>query len=393
MDKKELDRLLEESRLREEKRKKYPADMGFYPLTNKFSAGPLKTPWLQEYLQARGGAQYEASLTGSMPDPAKLRATLVRLGADASVHIDRYRGAMVGLAVGDALGMPLEFAPRDQRYVDDMVAGGPFNLEEGQWTDDASMACCLAYSLITCHGFDPKHQMDCYTYWYRYGVYSSTEKCFDIGNTVKAALDRYLATGDHYAGSTDPGTAGNGSLMRLVPVVLFYFHDFENAIHFAEMSSRTTHQATEAIDACRYFAALLFGALKGDDKAVLLSERYTPIPGYWDRFPLAPKIDAIARGAYKTKERKEIASTPYVVHTLEAALWAFHRHASFRAGALEAVNLAGDSDTIGAVFGQIAGAYYAETSIPSRWISKLTLGYGFYHFAQDLDLARPATSR
>ena len=309
---------------------------------------------------------------------------LSRLGAAASVHIDRFRGALLGLAVGDALGMPIEFCDRDSQHVTGMQAGGPFNLKVGEWTDDTSMALCLAYSLLHMRGFDAKHQMDCYSYWYRYGAYGSNGKCFDIGGTVRTAIERYLHSGDPYAGSNHPHTAGNGSIMRLAPVVLFYFRDFESAMHHAELSSRTTHQAVEAVDACRYLAALLLGALKGEDKSVLLGERYTPIPGYWDRYPLAPKIDDIARGAYKTKPRDQIKSTGYVAHTLEAALWCFHRHATFAEGALEAVNLGEDSDTTGAVYGQLAGAYYRETGIPDDWLRVLTSVQGFYQFAEDL---------
>jgi ADP-ribosylglycohydrolase len=246
------------------------------------------------------------------------------------------------------------------------------------------MALCLAYSLLTKRGFDAKHQMDCYSYWYRYGALSSTGKCFDIGGTVRTAIERYLHTGDPFAGSTHPHTAGNGSSMRLAPVVLFYFRDFESALHHAELSSRTTHQAVEAVDACRYLAALLLAALKGEDKSVLLGERYTPIPGYWQRYPLAPKIDDIARGTYKAKSRDEIKSTGYVAHTLEAALWCFHRHDTFADGALEAVNLGEDSDTTGAVYGQLAGAYYRETGIPEDWIRVLASVQGFYRLAEEL---------
>ena len=138
-----------------------------------------------------------------------------------------------------------------------------------------------------------------------------------------------------------------------------------------------THGAVEAVDACRYFAALLFGALRGEDKSALLSPYYSPFSDYWKRFPLCPAIDGIARGEYKPKSRDQINSSAYVVLTLEAALWAFHRSNDFRAGLLEAVNLAGDADAVGSVFGQIAGAHYGEMTIPYRSISWLTEAHGF----------------
>jgi hypothetical protein len=136
---------------------------------------------------------------------------------------ERYRGALLGLAVGDALGTTLEFkAPGTFKPVTDMVGGGPFGLKPGQWTDDTSMALCLAESLIEKRGFDPKDQMDRYCRRWKEGYLSSTGTCFDIGITVRTALAHYLRTGEPFAGSTDPFTAGNGSLMRLAPVPLAY---------------------------------------------------------------------------------------------------------------------------------------------------------------------------
>lgn len=354
-----------------------PSDMGFRHISRALNAGePVRTPWLGSYLMFRRA--HDAAT------PAELFEKLASLGAPASPIIDRFRGAMLGLAIGDALGTTLEFAPRDQQKVTDIVGGGPFELLPGQWTDDTSMACCLAYSLIKSEGFDPKHQMESYVHWYLHNAYSPTGRLVDIGNTVRQALDRFLATGEPFAGSTAADAAGNGSLMRLAPVALFFHPSFEKTVHFAGESSRTTHQAREAIDACRYLGALLHGALAGVDKQLLLSERYSPVAGYWDAHPLSPAIEKVACGSYRGKERGAISSSGYVVHTLEAALWAFARTTDFRAGALDAVNLAGDADTVGAVYGQLAGAFYGETGIPADWIAKTQAAHGFYHFAEDL---------
>ena len=129
---------------------------------------------------------------------------------------DRYRGSLLGLAAGDALGTTLEFrAPGTFEPIDDMEGGGPFGLEPGQWTDDTSMALCLAESLISCEGFNPLDQMERYRRWYREGYLSSTGTCFDIGNTVRGAIHTFERTGEPYAGPTDPRSAGNGSIMRL----------------------------------------------------------------------------------------------------------------------------------------------------------------------------------
>jgi ADP-ribosyl-[dinitrogen reductase] hydrolase len=210
---------------------------------------------------------------------------------------DRYRGALLGLAVGDALGTTLEFSrPGTFEPIHDMVGGGPFGLEPGQWTDDTSMALCLAESLLERDGFDATDQMRRYVRWRREGHLSSTGACFDIGSTVSRALNRFEETGEAYAGSTDPRSAGNGSIMRLAPVPLFYAGDEATAIRRSADSSRTTHGAREAVDACRYMAALLLGAVAGVAKDELLSGRYTPVSGIWDDEPLAPAIDELARG-------------------------------------------------------------------------------------------------
>ena len=280
----------------------------------------------------------------------------------------REMGCLLGLAVGDALGTTLEFEePGTFEPITDMAGGGPFGLKPGQWTDDTSMALCLAESLIEKKGFDPKDQMERYVRWWKEGHLSSTGRCFDIGNTVSSALRSFLQTGEPYSGSADAYSAGNGSIMRLAPVPMAYARDPEKAIEMAAKSSRTTHGAVEAVDACRYFAGLLVGALNGAEKEALLSSRYCPVSGCWEGQPLAPKIDAIAAGSFKEKEPPEIRGTGYVVASLEAALWAFHKSDTFAEGALLAVNLGNDADTTGAVYGQIAGAYYGEAGIPEHW--------------------------
>lgn len=285
--------------------------------------------------------------------------------------LDRYRGALLGLAICDALGMPLEFKmPGSFAPVTGLTGGGPLNLKPGQWTDDTSMALCLADSLISCQGFNPADQMDRYIRWYKNGYLSSTGSCFAIGNTVRTALDAYDRTGQPYAGSSHPRTAGNGSLMRLAPIPLAFAANPSLAIELAAASSRTTHAAAEAVDACRYLAALMLGALGGLDKASLLSESYSPLAAGWIP-PLAGKIADIASGSFKYINPPAIRGTGYVAASLEAALWAFHHSESFEQGALLAVNLGEDADTTGAVYGQLAGAYYGQKAIPSEWLAQL----------------------
>jgi len=303
-------------------------------------------------------------------------------------RIDRYLGSLVGLAAGDALGTALEFSkPGSFAPIDDMVGGGPFRLRPGQWTDDTSMALCLAESLIETRGFDPIDQLMRYTRWFREGYLSSTGRCFDIGRTVRTALEKFEDTHEPYCGSTDAFSAGNGSIMRLAPVPLFYANNPRQAVDAAGESSKTTHGAKEAVDACRYLSALIVGAIEGLEKAVLLSDHFEPagsesswtklrsrlLPsGLWNQAPLAPSVDAIASGCYKQRNPPELRGLGYVVSSLEAALWAFYHGCSFREGALLAVNLGDDADTTGAVYGQLAGAHYGIDGIPSEWKSKLS---------------------
>lgn len=287
-------------------------------------------------------------------------------------QLERYRGCLLGLAAGDAVGTTLEFQPPGSfEPVSDMIGGGPFGLEPGQWTDDTSMALCLAESLIEKDGFDPVDQLERYCRWWREGHLSSTGDCFDIGGTVSRALLRFEQTQEPYCGSTDPMSAGNGSIMRLAPVPLFYADKPEKAIGRSGDSSRTTHAVRPAVDACRYLGALLVGAVNGAAKDELLADHYAPVAGIWDAAPLVAEIDEIAGGSFKRREPPEIKGTGYVVKSLEAALWAFHNSDSFRDGCLLAVNLGDDADTTGAVYGELAGAFYGESGIPEAWRSKL----------------------
>lgn len=289
-------------------------------------------------------------------------------------RLERYRGSLLGLATADSVGTTLEFkAPGTFAPISDMQGGGPFRLRPGEWTDDTSMALCLAESLVTVPGFDPQDQIQRYVRWYHDGHLSSTGVCFDIGNTVRTALERHLRTGEAYAGSADPMSAGNGSIMRLAPVPMFYREEPAKAIDLSGQSSRTTHAAEVAIDACRYFGALIVGALNGADKDDLLSVGYSPVAGYWQVYPLAPEIWEVAAGSFKERQPPEIKGTGYVVESLEAALWAFYNSRSFREGCLLAANLGNDADTTAAVFGQLAGAFYGDRAIPIEWLDKLAL--------------------
>jgi len=297
---------------------------------------------------------------------------------------DRYKGALIGLAVGDALGTSLECSlPGTFEPISDMEGGGPFNLKPGEWTDDTSMALCLAESILETGGFDPQDQMSRYVRWRDEGYLSSTGKCFDIGVATSRALDIFKTWGEPYAGSIGPRTAGNGSLMRLAPVPMRWRTDLTQTAHYAALSSTTTHAAPEAVDACRYYAVLIALALNGVSKEQVLATNPHSLEVFESSL-LSPAIAEVAAGSYRKRMPPQIRGSGYVVHTLEAALWALATTDDFRSGLLKVVNLGEDADTTGAVYGQLAGALYGVKEISSDWISKLPMRGLIADFAQNM---------
>lgn len=287
---------------------------------------------------------------------------------------DRFRGALVGLAAGDAVGTTLEFRkPGTFQPIDDMVGGGPFGLTAGQWTDDTSMALCLAESIVECAArgngeLDPADQLTRYHRWWKDGHLSSTGVCFDIGHTTTTAILRWKNERTVVDPVVDQEAAANGSLMRLAPVPMRWAADPVLAGERSAESSRTTHPADRPVQCCRVYGTLISLAIAGAAKGDLLSpDRFTDLD-------LHPEVHDIVVGqSYLRREPPEIRGTGYCVHALEASLWAFARADSFRDAVLAAANLGDDADTTAAICGQLAGAYWGESGIPEAWRSKLAL--------------------
>jgi len=296
---------------------------------------------------------------------------------------DRFRGCLLGLACGDAVGTTVEFRPRGSfAPVTDMVGGGPFHLKPGEWTDDTSMALCLAASLVEQGNFDSSDQMRRYVRWMDEGYMSSNGRCFDVGMATRTALNRFKHSGDPFSGSTDPRSAGNGCLMRLAPVPMFAWPNRQLAIDLSGESARTTHAAPEAIAASRLFGAILFQALAGADKeTLLLGHGVQELP--------SEALRAIADGDYRAKPMTEIRGNGYVVQSLEAALWCFWQTDTFRDAILMASNLGDDADTTAAICGQVAGTYYGEPGIPPRWIEQLVMAREIRDLADRLEALTP----
>jgi ADP-ribosyl-[dinitrogen reductase] hydrolase len=237
--------------------------------------------------------------------------------------IDRYLGCLRGLACGDAVGATVEFTRCGTfASVTDLEGGGPFGLVAGEWTDDTSMALCLVSRLVHCHGTRLDDQVSRYVNWWQWGYPSSNGNCFDIGMTVRAALNRYPTTKNPVAGSTDARSASNGSLMHRAPVATWLAPDLAAVRLNARPSSATTHGAPEAIGCCELCAELLSRALAGALRDALL------------RAPAS---------------------------------------ATFEEAVLAAANLGDDADTTAAIVGQIAGAHDGVDGIPTHWRDKIVM--------------------
>lgn len=283
----------------------------------------------------------------------------------------RAAGMLLGLACGDAVGAPVEFKRRGTfPLITDMRSGGKFRLHAGEWTDDTSMALCLADSLLACQGSNPEDQMMRYRRWVDTGYRSCRPHPIGIGKTILKSLVHFQRTGEVFAGSTEPKAAGNGALMRLAPVVLYYCYDRLEALKQCVISTRTTHGADECIAASILFGSLLFDALHGKEPATdgLLVPDLDELIG-----EVPERIAAINRGDWRTKHRDDIVGSGYVVESLEAALWCFYHTNSFETAILMAVNLGDDADTTAAICGQLAGAVYMDSGMPKHWLKRLAL--------------------
>jgi ADP-ribosylglycohydrolase len=274
---------------------------------------------------------------------------------------DRFRGTLIGLAVGDALGSAIEFRhPGSFPPVIGYRDGGPHNLKPGEWTDDTSMALALADSIANV-GWNLNDQADRYVQWWQNGKYSVNNRCFDIGITTVSGDALTSGERSNYA-------SGNGSIMRIAPVPMAFGHlyasDLSKFSSIAEESSIPTHASEQCLSACRYLASIIAALIHGKDRNEVLSPSWKTLQDLETIKPLDPLIKEITQGSFRTKQPPLIQGSGWVVKSLEASLWAFHNAASFEEAVLKAVNLGDDADTTGAICGQLAGAYWGEGNIP-----------------------------
>lgn len=301
--------------------------------------------------------------TPGVADPAET-ATL----AAAQKLRDRFLGAMLGLAAGDALAAATQFRkPGSFNAVGDLLGGGPYDLPQGAWSDETAMALCLAESLLESSGFNARDQIARYARWQQDGHMTSTGQCVGITASVARALAAAQWRRQPFAGSHDPKQLPPDPLTRVLPSVQYFFASPADAIAQAAEAARPTAQAPELLTACRLFAAMLHGALSGQPREQILA----PARTLWGGAKVSPRIEQLAAGGWRDLDRGALKPSGDAIDLLTAALWGFARSTDFRDGALAVVNLGGDSDVLGALYGQLAGAHYGAKAIPAAWSAVL----------------------
>jgi len=285
---------------------------------------------------------------------------------------ERFEGALFGLACGDAVGAPAEWKPRewlDQNPITGMQDSVSHDLKAGQFTDDTSMALCLAQSLIDSDGVDQLDQMRKYAQWFMQGYMGCNQKCNGIGRTTRLAIQDFLQTGNYVCTENNPEKAGNGSIMRLAPLPMFYFQDFNGLMKATVKSTQTTHGSYESIYGAVLFSIYMHRALLGVKKENIIS----PVHFLANDKNTSDGLKKIIFGEYLNKDYDSIKGTGYIIESLEAALWCFYKTDNYKDAVLMAVNQGYDADTTAAIVGQLAGAHYGVNNIPTEWLQVLDM--------------------
>jgi len=298
-----------------------------------------------------------------------------------SPMLDRAKGCLIGLAIGDALGAPVEFGSYGSfEPVVGFRDGGPFNLKAGQWTDDTSQALCLADSILSNKGFSQGDFLNRMINWKEYGHNSSTGECFDIGIGTAHALQSYGSTGKV---PLNTNSGGNGNIMRLAPVAIAFFRDNYKTQEIASLSSLTTHGHISALTCADFLSVMLRSYIVSSDCEGDITYNCQTNDEAYEIDLCSVTLERIAN-AVTSEESEWHNVSGYSTDTLCAALYCFFNTESFEECVLAAVNLGGDADSVGAVAGQIAGAYYGLSDIPQRFIDGLQDSDKFLNLAEQL---------
>lgn len=296
------------------------------------------------------------------------------------------KDAFLGLAIGDALGVPVEFKSREtlaKNPVVDMREYGTHNQPMGTWSDDSSLAFCIAESL--CNGYDVEDIGKNFVRWYKHDFWTAHDELFDIGISTSEAIER-LVRGDsaRISGNYAEKYNGNGSLMRTLPLI-FHIKDMDIAARFSCVSevSSITHSHICAVMSCFVYTEFALELLKGAEKFAAYSNMQHTVNAFFDNNALFPAIQKhrfrrILEKTYGTTDKlplrrlidckeEEILSSGFVLDTLEASIWCFLKYDNYADTVLKAVNLGDDTDTTACVAGGLAGLYYGADTIPQAW--------------------------
>lgn len=301
---------------------------------------------------------------------------------------DQVLAGLLGLCVGDALGVPVEFNPRTylkENPIRDMIGYGTYDQPAGTWSDDSSLTFCLAESL--CNGYDIYDIGNKCVQWYHKGYWTPYGEVFDIGNTTRMALDRlcYELIRPDLAGMTGAHSNGNGSLMRILPLAYFLKNTvIEEKVPIITAVSSITHRHIRSTIACVIYVEFACYLLNGFDLDESYKKMQTSVKEYYKNEQELEHFKAILDGNIANYSEEEIHSTGYVVHTLEASLWCLFNSQTYVEAVLKAVNLGEDTDTTGAVTGGLAGMVYGIKSIPETWINVLACNKEIYDLAERL---------
>lgn len=291
---------------------------------------------------------------------------------------DPFKDVLLGVAIGDALGVPYEFLSRLEMKQDPatgMKGMGTHKVPAGTWSDDSSLTFCLAESLVK--GFYPRDIADKFISWLRNGYWSATGEVFDVGIATKAAIELIEQGIDlEISGGSDEYSNGNGSLMRILPL-LFLLNDKPTEVRF-ELTmkvSSITHRHIRSIIGCFYYLEFALLLLQQKDKFTIYKELKSAVSTFLQQKGINPLeislFERLLKDDIFTLSENEIRSKGYVMDTLEASIWCLLTTGNYKAAVLKAVNLGGDTDTTAAVTGGLAALLYGFENIPAEWLNQL----------------------
>ncbi len=307
--------------------------------------------------------------------------------------IENIKAALLGVAVGDALGVPVEFKSRialSNNSLTDMIGFGTHDQKPGTWSDDSSLTFCLAEALT--EEFDLQNLGRKFVQWYYEKYWTPRGRVFDIGIATREAIFRLEAgVTPEFAGGTDEDSNGNGSLMRILPL-LFYIHQkpVEERYFWTKQASSLTHGHIRSVVSCFYYLEFARHLLLKKEPIEIYHQLQVDIPRFLRTISIADNemthFDRLFHSNIYEFQESEIESSGYVLHTLEASIWSLMTTSNYTEAVLKAINLGKDTDTTGAVTGGLAGIYYGFEGIPTHWINSLARKDDILDLAQRMSL-------